>query len=298
MALTSAKKKIETVDNSTRTYLCPQCFNVHYRNDVLFATGHGTAHCDMRQAALRYAFQAPSDFEKWCAAGISERVVSWTDRPEEDRRFQNGVINAMRDAGGNWLTQKVCPYCHSMLQQNIRVLFGWNHDEMDNSIPTQLLRCSGLEENEQGVQTELQALAYYKVKPSGSPFFLGVPQGLEAAADNYARACRQRCCTNAHGAVVMLEAVRTERELDTSAAEDTFEKFLQACGYAGVPLELPTIFLLNGASVSELSEEAHQFKRLIELSIKTHCIFDSGILYDQQAAKQAVTWMVQQTSDL
>lgn len=297
MTLSSVKKKIDTLDNSNRKYLCPQCFTIHYRNDVLFATGHYTSHCDTRQAALRYAFQTSDAFEKWCAVGVSEQMVSWTDRPEEDRKFRNGVIEAMRDANGNLLKKKVCPYCHSSVLLNTRVLFGWNNEAIDNSLPTQLLRCSGLEENEQSGQNESEALEYYRVKLNGTPLVLGVPQRLESATDNYARACQQRCCTNAHGAVVLLEVTRTGNELDTSSAENTFENFLQVCGYSGKPLEMPTIFLLQGASAVELSNEAHQFTRQIDLSVKSQCIFARDILYNSQMAMQAVTWMAQQFSN-
>ena len=122
-------------------YLCGQCFAHHQPNDVLFAASRFSKNCDMRQAAHRYAFAGREDYEAWCRKGKSRVLLDWQDLPTSHWKIEEGVLRQVQDTTGEWSTQRVCPSCHSLLE-NVqgRLLIGWSAQGMDMTGAAQVLQ--------------------------------------------------------------------------------------------------------------------------------------------------------------
>lgn len=279
-------------------YICPQCFTVHYQNDVLFAARRPSGRCDIRQAARRYVLQPHAAFAQWCEAGETAALLNWRRLPQSRRRWEEGAITAVRDLDGSWVTQRVCPCCHTPLSPPCPVVFGWGRGGMDGRIASDLLRCAAetapafwTMRSEEGLLLRYDYLVDY-----AGAAVLGVPAAMERAQSGYWRNFRRRCCSCAAGAVVRLKLrVDADGALDDAEAIQTLYDLLDTCGHSGVELKMSAVFLLEGLedqpnAVERFQQECVPLARHIEYDFENSC-FAVGAQDCPQTAVQAAEWL-------
>lgn len=285
------------VEAAAARYTCPQCFTVHYSNDVLFAARRSAGRCDVRQAVRRYALCSADAFAQWCETGETMALLNWRALPQDRRQWNNGVITAVRDLDGSWVTQRVCPCCHTPLPAFCPVVFGWREGGMSGEAASSLLYAAAqAAPSRWNIRREgTLPLSYdYLVNPSGESV-LGVPVALECAKGSYGRNCRRRYCCAAAGAVVRLNVSRSaDGELDDTKAIHTVDTLLESCGYSGAALEMSAVFLLEGLdqpdAVEVFQRECVPLVRRIQYDFE-NTYFAVGLLERSQTAVQAVEWL-------
>lgn len=280
-------------------YVCPQCFTVHYQNDVLFASRRLSGFCDRRQAAYRRALEPASAFTRWCREGKTAALLNWRALPQSRRRWEGGVITAVRDLDGGWADQRLCPCCHMPLSAPCPVVVGWDRTGMDSEAASDLLyfaaemapdrwkvRCDG----------SLPLRYDYLVNSSGA-VVLRVPVKPERVEGGYGAGYRRRCCGSASGAVVRLRLrVNEDGGLEDIEAVRTLDAMLEAFGYSGIELKMSAVFLLEGLEdrpdgVELFQRECPQLVRLIQYDFEDSCFAAAGHNWGPEAAVQAVEWL-------
>lgn len=290
------EKKVSSQQVGSR-YLCPQCFHMPYRNDVLFASDSWyTGQCDMRQAIHRNAF-SHTGFDSWCAEGKSRVVMSWRGRPERCLQVRDGVVEAMQDASGHWLKQRVCPICHSLLPEECPILFGWNENGMscvDGTVLFQLAASEDCGKWEMVYESQQEALDYSYIGFRDGSFRIGIPAGLDMAKTTYGKNCQDDCCLNVSGVLVWLPlTVAPDGSVDDLKAEQTLNALLEKCQYSGARLQKQVAILLKGVdtggdAAKYLEEKSEQLFRSIQYSFSD--VYFSEDPKTPQQATEILEW--------
>lgn len=286
-------------------YLCGQCFAHHQPNDVLFAASRFSKNCDMRQAAHRYAFAGREDYEAWCRKGKSRVLLDWQDLPASHWKIEEGVLRQVQDTTGEWSTQRVCPSCHSLLE-NVqgRLLIGWSAQGMDMTGAAQVLQQAAGSEGWQQLDPPKKdtggALEYARFSYKSKNMVLAVPVGLQDKEGSYVAACMKRCGQSAAGAVLKLSLpavseLEPQQQLEVGEAQDTLSGFLEFAGYVGRKLSLPTVVLIEGLEPGTDAKQLLQ-QHGVQLFNRLQICLDNPLLlrWDQNAdaARQAGDWLV------
>lgn len=290
-----------------KSYLCGQCFTWHGDSDVLFDGGGCCRGCDVRQAAHRYAFEDAGDYRAWCAAGMRRVLLDWQDLPPHRRRESQGAVTAVQDSGGLWRRVRICPGCHSPVEDvRGQLLAGWDADGLNLRRARQLLlraaaAAGGWKEENPETRRKDGALEYARFFHRGQQVRLALPLGLQQGRGSYARGCRLRFGENLSGGLLWLDLSGMDRLkpgqlLLDGAAQDTLTAFLQFAGYAGRRLALPVAVLVEGVPAGRLEKrmEEHSFQLLTRLHNSLGCMlllpWDEG----GRAARRAGEWLAEQ----
>lgn len=242
-------------------YLCGQCFTPHQKNDVLFGTNRVCTSCDVRQAVHRRAFDSPENYETWCRKGESRILLDWKDFPASHWRIRGGVLQQVQENTGVWFGQRVCPSCHSAVEEVQRTLLvGWSTRGMDMVWAANLLLQGGWEALPSPTDNRENVLEYARFLHGGWGTVLAVPVGLRQDRDGYVAACVKRCGLHAACALLRLELpamvdLQSRQQVETGAAQDVFSNFLEFAGYVGQQLTLPTAVLVEGLAAGEDVQE-------------------------------------------
>ncbi len=248
----SKNKKTGLARPENKIYLCPQCFTRHYINDVFFVSKRTTGICDMRNAAHRYTFSKREEFLGWCSAGKSSLLLDWRSLPQARRRWNGGIIEAVKDTDGRWIEEKACPCCHVPLPQECPVVFGWSDRGLDCPEARKMLM-EAAPGNWKGLMYDgSQPLSYDIIEDAEGRQMFSVPAGIEEAEGSWGEGCRSRLCINADGAVVILRFSRDSLGgIDGSVAERSLSELLDYCGYSGSRLGFPVVVLLEGIEAED-----------------------------------------------
>ncbi len=285
-------------------YLCGQCFAHHQPNDVLFATNRFSRNCDMRQAAHWYAFASREDYEAWCREGKSRVLLDWQDLPASHWKIEEGVLRQVRDTIGEWCTLRVCPSCHSLLE-NVqgRLLVGWSAQGMDMTGAAQVLQQAADSESWQQLDPPKKhtggVLEYARFLNKNQDIVLAVPVGLQDKEGSYAAACIKRCGQSAAGALLKLHVSGASPlypdQLETAEAQDTISDFLEFAGYVGRKLSLPTVVLIEGLEPGTDARQMLQ-QHAVQLFNRLQNCLDNPLLLrweqDADTARRAGDWLV------
>lgn len=301
----ASKKNKQFTEKAGGRYLCQQCFSLRYRNDVLFTKQSWvTSLCDIRQAVHRAAFD-PDRFDAWCRAGKSRVVMTWHGRPLDSLRVCNGVVQAMQDAGGEWLDQKVCPICHSLLMEEFPIVFGWSSQGLDSAPVREMFRqaCEGDESTWSLLDEETtEAVRYEYIQKKDGSLRMGVPAGLDQGDTNHAQLCRDNCCLNVEGVIVRLVLKPApDGEIDDLEAEQTLNALLQRCQYSGTAMKKCAVFVISAPDMEEepaqyLERRAEQLFRSIQYSFARVRFAASG--QTPQQASEILSWLAQNIQDM
>lgn len=280
-------------------YTCPQCFTVHYRNDVLFAARRPGGPCDVRQAAHRRALSSADAFAQWCEAGETEIYLNWRTLPESRRRWKAGVITAVRDLDGRWLDRRVCPCCHMPLTAPFPVVFGWRGNGMSRETAFDLLNLAVRKDPAHfsiSQAADTLPLKYDYLLNTSREKVLGVPAMPEHAGDSsYGISCLRRCCASAAGVIARLD-IRLDADgvPDDTEAFQTLYALLKACGGSGIGLKTAAVFLLEGLNRPDAMEifrgGCTQLFRHIQYDFQNSCFVPEPCTHPQEAV-QAVKWL-------
>lgn len=249
----AAQKRNAWAGGAERRELCPQCFSMHYYNDVLFTEDAWTTRrCDVRQA-LHHATFDRDGYDAWCAAGRSQAVRTWRGAAPEDLRMLGDAVLAVRDPGGAWLNRRVCPVCHSILPPLLPVLFGWNAKGMNNEIVRQIFAQADKEETWHAASLENPGVLPYEwVQRQQELSYLSVPVGLEKASTRYGMQCKSNCCLNAPGVIVELRLNTGDKDrLNEAPAEKAIASLLEQCQYSGAALKKAVVCLVRAPEGEE-----------------------------------------------